>query len=245
MAGWIKLHRVIREHAFFKERRKFSRFEAWIDMLLEANHADKEFLLGNEIITCERASFITSELKLMARWGWSKSKVRAFLKLLEVEQMIVKKTDSKKTAITIVKYDFYQGEGTTEEPQKNREETAKRPQKDTTKNVKNDKEEKKKIVYAEFVKMTGEEHAKLIAAHGAEDTAAMIQILDNYKGATGKKYKSDYRAILNWVVDRLAEEKRKKPLPPPKPPEPEFDYVFDEEANAMKKVLKSIGKGMN
>ena len=25
MAGWIKLHRVIKEHAFFKEKRKFSR----------------------------------------------------------------------------------------------------------------------------------------------------------------------------------------------------------------------------
>ena len=31
-------------------------------------------------------------------------------------------------------------------------------------------------------------------------------VLDNYKGANGKKYKSDYRAILNWVVKRAKEE---------------------------------------
>ena len=37
----------------------------------------------------------------------------------------------------------------------------------------------------------------------------MIQILDNYKGANGKKYKSDYRAILNWVVDKYNEESQK------------------------------------
>ena len=208
MQGWIKLHRIIREHAFFKERRNFSRFEAWIDMLLEANHTGRQFLLGNEIINCERASFITSEVKLMERWRWSKTKVRAFLKLLEDEQMIVKKTDRKKTTITIVKYDVYQGEGTTEEPIKNRQETTKRPQKDTTKNVKKEKNEKnvKKIQYAEFVKLSPEEHQKLIDEHGQAATAKMIEILDNYKGASGKTYKSDYRAILNWVVKRWRED---------------------------------------
>lgn len=37
----------------------------------------------------------------------------------------------------------------------------------------------------------------------------MIEILDNYKGAKGKRYKSDYRAILSWVVNRLEDDKRK------------------------------------
>jgi hypothetical protein len=31
----------------------------------------------------------------------------------------------------------------------------------------------------------------------------MIKVLDNYKGASGKTYESDYRAILNWVIDRV------------------------------------------
>lgn len=60
--------------------------------------------------------------------------------------------------------------------------------------------------YAEFVSMTEEEYQKLIQAYGEEKTKRMIQILDNYKGANGKKYKSDYRAILNWVVDRVEKE---------------------------------------
>jgi hypothetical protein len=37
-----------------------------------------------------------------------------------------------------------------------------------------------------------------------------IEILDNYKGAKGKKYRSDYRAILCWVIDKLEEEEAKK-----------------------------------
>ena len=59
--------------------------------------------------------------------------------------------------------------------------------------------------------MTNAEHDRLLAAHGPADTDRLIQILDNYKGATGKKYVSDYRAILSWVVDRLEEDKRKAP----------------------------------
>ena len=64
--------------------------------------------------------------------------------------------------------------------------------------------------YAEFVLLTPEEHQKLIDNFGKSATKRMIEILDNYKGSSGKKYKSDYRAILNWVVKRYEEESGKK-----------------------------------
>ena len=64
-----------------------------------------------------------------------------------------------------------------------------------------------KINYAEFVSLTEEEHQKLIDKHGEQKTKRMIEVLDNYKGANGKKYKSDYRAILSWVIDRVEKEK--------------------------------------
>lgn len=65
-------------------------------------------------------------------------------------------------------------------------------------------EPKKK--YAEFVSMTVKEHDLLIEKFGQAKTAGCIEILDNYKGSSGKKYKSDYRAILNWVAKRYDEE---------------------------------------
>ncbi len=37
-------------------------------------------------------------------------------------------------------------------------------------------------------------------------------MLDNYKGASGKRYKSDYRAILNWVPERVLSEKKVIPM---------------------------------
>lgn len=69
---------------------------------------------------------------------------------------------------------------------------------------------KAKIKYAEFVSMTEEEYSKLTNQYGEEMTKKMIEVLDNYKGATGKRYKSDYRAILNWVVDKVQKEKGEK-----------------------------------
>ncbi len=63
-----------------------------------------------------------------------------------------------------------------------------------------------KIQYAEFVTMKENEYLKLVDKYGESRTKRMIEILDNYKGANGKKYKSDYRAILNWVVERVTKE---------------------------------------
>ena len=60
--------------------------------------------------------------------------------------------------------------------------------------------------YAENVTLTTEEYTKLCEAHTEAGVKRMIEILDNYKGQNGKRYKSDYRAILNWVVQRYNEE---------------------------------------
>lgn len=71
------------------------------------------------------------------------------------------------------------------------------------KKVKEKKVKETKTQYAEFVSLTENEHSKLVSEHGESKVKEMIRILDNYKGANGKKYASDYRAILNWVIDRV------------------------------------------
>ena len=159
--GWIKVHRQIKEHYLFKEKRVFSKFEAWMDILLMANHADNKFVLGNELIEVKKGQFITSELKLMSNWNWSKSKVRSFLSLLQKDSMIVLTTDKKKTTLTVVKYGDYQVSETTEKPQADHKRTTKRPQKDTNNNDKNDNNEnndkknnidERKLKFAETLK---------------------------------------------------------------------------------------------
>lgn len=63
------------------------------------------------------------------------------------------------------------------------------------------------IAYGEKVRMTAEEHAKLVAEYGEEDTAALCEILDDHICAKGVTYKSHYRAIKKWCVDKLSERK--------------------------------------
>lgn len=67
-------------------------------------------------------------------------------------------------------------------------------------------ENKRKYHYAEYVTLTNDEYTKLCAEHTEVGAKRMIEILDNYKGSTGKRYKSDYRTILSWVVDKYNKE---------------------------------------
>ena len=59
------------------------------------------------------------------------------------------------------------------------------------------KPQKKK--YAPLVMLFEEEYEKLKTAYGEDGVKWMVTKLDNYKAARGTTYKSDYRAILNWV----------------------------------------------
>ena len=144
--GWIKLYRRIKDNWLYKEKRKFSRFEAWIDLLLEANHKDNRFPLGNKIVECKRGQIITSVRKLCDRWGWSNTKINNFLILLQNENMIAFFSDAEKTVITIENYDMYQNANDAETTQERRESDTKTTREHTNKNDKNVKNDKKNII---------------------------------------------------------------------------------------------------
>lgn len=68
----------------------------------------------------------------------------------------------------------------------------------------------KKKKYAEFVTMTEEEFDILAEKYGKSAVEKMITKLDNYKGTSGKTYKSDYRAILAWTAEAVLKEMPKE-----------------------------------
>lgn len=151
--GWISLHRSVTDHWLFDEDRKFSKFEAWIDLLLMVNHTDKKMMLGNELITIKRGQKVTSIRKLCERWNWSNNKVKNFLNVLEADGMLTVKSDSKKTLVTVVNYDVYQNEdiekrhqSDTKATQKHHESDAKAFQKHTNNNVNNVNNENNVVV---------------------------------------------------------------------------------------------------
>ena len=120
--GWICLHRKIQECDIWRDK-PFSRGQAWIDLLLLANHEDKKIMFDGNLIKVERGQRITSMRKLSDRWGWSRAKVVKFLDVLEAEQMITRKSDKKKTLLTIENYAFYQDV----KPQKSHRKATEKP----------------------------------------------------------------------------------------------------------------------
>lgn len=105
--GWISLYRSIQDHWLWQEK-PFSKGQAWMDLLLSANHQDKRIVFDSNLIEVKRGQFITSIRKLCDRWGWSNSKVKKFLDTLQSDEMIHYKSDTKKTTINIVNYSIYQ-----------------------------------------------------------------------------------------------------------------------------------------
>lgn len=138
--GWLKLYRSIQNHWLWEDK-PFSRGQAFIDLLLMANHKDNKILFNGELIEIKRGSRITSLRQLSDAWGWSTTKVKKFLELLEKENMITVKSDNKKTLVTIENYGIYQDVGNAEETQEKQQNNTEVTQK---KNKQNSKEIQKK-----------------------------------------------------------------------------------------------------
>ena len=105
MAGWIKIHREISEHWIFQDAEKF---KWWIDMLFLASYEDNRALVKNQVIEFKRWQFIGSLSFFTKRWGVSKDRVINFLKILQSNGMIDKKSDKNITLVTICNYESYQ-----------------------------------------------------------------------------------------------------------------------------------------
>lgn len=136
MTGWISLHRSIQKHWLFEEKRKFSRFEAWIDILLMVNHTDNKIMHDGDLITVKRGQRITSLRQLGERWSWSITKVDKYLKILESDGMLDVKKDNKKTVLTVVNYDDYQDGDFKKRHRKDSEKTEKKHRSNTEKTQK-------------------------------------------------------------------------------------------------------------
>lgn len=132
------------DNPLYKQKRKFSKFEAWIDILLSVNHREGKVLIDYSVETVKRGEFITSEVKLANKWNWDRKTVRKFLTLLQQEEMILKSSTKRWTSITVINWDKYQldgqevGQGVGQGVGQDRDRGL-----DTNKNDKNDKNDKK------------------------------------------------------------------------------------------------------
>lgn len=108
MIGYIKLYRQLFENPdYFYER--FSRMQAWIDLLLLANYEDGYIFIRGIRVEVKRGQVAKSLDSLAERWRWSKHTVQRYLKELETALQIALQKQNAITLITIVNYEKYQG----------------------------------------------------------------------------------------------------------------------------------------
>lgn len=137
MEGWVSIHRKLSENPLWTCE-PFSRGQAWIDLILLAAHKRHYFYKRGVKVEVDRGSLAWSEKALSARWKWSRSKVRKFLKDMEKEHQIDLQKSNVTQIVTIKNYDKYQQKEPQDEQQKDRRRTAEEPQKDTNNNDNNE-----------------------------------------------------------------------------------------------------------
>jgi hypothetical protein len=128
--GWIRLHRQLMDEPEWLAE-PFTRGQAWVDLLLLANHETGYIRKRGILVAVERGQVGYSEETLAERWQWSRGKVRRFLlELASVSRIsrkisgeTVLKNTSVSSLISLINYDKYQS-GSTEDGTENGRKTV-------------------------------------------------------------------------------------------------------------------------
>lgn len=212
MSGWIKIHRSIKDHWLYTEKRVFSRFEAWNDILLTVNYSDAQTLIKGKLYNVKRGESILSLDSWAKRWGWEKSSVRRFLKLLENESMVVLDSDNVTTRLTVCNYESYQDERNADETRKKLKRNSNEIQTTPIKEEKEEQEEKRRV----FIKPTTQEvqdYMKEIEYNG--DAEHFINYYQSKGWVVGKSKMIDWKsAVQTWKRrDRTFSNKSEQQIP--------------------------------
>lgn len=206
--NWIKLNRSITDHWLWTSGETFSRGQAFIDLLLMAAYADHPVMSQGKKINLKRGSMVTSIRYLADRWRWSKDKTLHFLNDLEADGTIEKVSDTKRTVLTIVNYEKYQGYANTDRTQNGRKTDADRTQNGQTKERKKGKRNISNI----FVPPSADEVRTYCEEKGYSVNPE--QFVDFYasKGwMVGKSKMKDWKAsVRTWQRNHKADSVGKK-----------------------------------
>ena len=107
MSGWILIHRRAWESNGFPKE-PFSEREAWFWLIANAAWKPTEINVNGDVVSLHRGQFATTTRSMATVFRWSQAKAARFTKRLTKEGRIESRTDSRKTFITICKYEEYQ-----------------------------------------------------------------------------------------------------------------------------------------
>jgi hypothetical protein len=192
MQGWISLHRQIMENEFYFVDR-FTKMQAWIDLLLLANHKPITiFIRGNEI-NLKEGQLAYSQLSLAKRWKWNRKTVDKFLSMLQNREMLDNRKTRLTTIISIRKWNDYQQSG-----QQNGQQKDNRT--DTDNNGKNVNTKKKKKRTA-MEKIEKEYFLELIPVDATQEfIISWTEWIDYCEEKKNKITKSTAKKQINFLL---------------------------------------------
>lgn len=116
LGGYMLIYRkMLNDPLWLSER--FTKAQAWIDLLFLANYEDGYIVVGNgETIPVKRGQCAWSQSRLAKRWKWTRGKVEQYFKHL-IEQGTIQRIEQgkigrKTTIINILNYEKYQDRAT-------------------------------------------------------------------------------------------------------------------------------------
>ena len=156
MSGYFLMHRGWQDNPIF-DREEYSRRDAWVWLVESASWKPTRVRVKGEMVDLDRGELCFAQRFLAEKWGWSKSRVDRFLKLLAAEGMIATRTKNGATTdhaagqgqsiINICNYEKYQApegldrgnvepdSGATPGQQRTKEETGKHTSEDKSSSV--------------------------------------------------------------------------------------------------------------
>ncbi len=202
MDGWIKYYRKsIQDPLYFSE--PFTKWQAWTDLLLLANHKESTFTkrgIGIVIYTGQ----IGYDLETLAkRWKWSRGKAERYMKSLETDMKIVRQKSNVTTIISICNYIEYQS-GDKANSKANSK--AKYQKTDTNNNIKNKNEKNKEYIIIDFA----QNFDFSFCTSGYED---LLKTWLSYKKSKNQTYKSEdsikifYKKLIEYSGSDLDKAK--------------------------------------
>ena len=174
---------------------KFSRYHAWLDLLLLANHKENVVVVRGISVTVKSGQVLACEDFLSTRWKWSRGKVRRFLRNLEHQSVhqVVQQKNNVSTVITICNWGHYQGNGTANGTANS---TTDGQQTDIPKNVKNVKECKRSRFTPPSITDVKD---YVVLKDYAVDAKAFVAYYESNGWMLGKsKMKKWESAVLTW-----------------------------------------------
>lgn len=107
--GYVPIWRKFFDHPLWAEDRKFSKAEAWIDILANTNFKDDPIqrLVRGRMVAIEYGHCLMTTRYCGTRWKWHKNSVKKFFDLLVKMEQIELKNAQQMTLIKVINFEIY------------------------------------------------------------------------------------------------------------------------------------------